>query len=147
MKKTYALLSALLLFSVALRAAEPEMTTEPERLPPQARRFLNDHFPDTRVTVIRIDRESSRNASYDVILENGAGVTFDRKGVWTGVENRYSAFPSTVLPLRISEYLHSRFPDRKVVSIGRGKESYRVEFADGRRVDFDTKGELTAVER
>ena len=59
----------------------------------------------------------------------------------------YSAFPSTVLPLRISEYLDSRFPDRKVVSIGRGKESYRVEFADGRRVDFDMKGELTAVER
>ena len=44
--------------------------------------------------------------SYDVIFTNGDKLEFDKKGVWTEVNCKYSAVPVAVVPDAIKEVRH-----------------------------------------
>ena len=72
MKKLLFILLSMMSVSAALRAGNEIRTTDPQKLPATAREFIATHFPDTRIALIKIDREGGRTDSYDVLLENGS---------------------------------------------------------------------------
>ena len=87
MKKTLFVLLCLLISLTAARGGDKITTTNPERLPVQARKFLSEHFSDTRISVIKIEPKGSAT-TYDVLMENGVAVAFNHKGMWTEMDAR-----------------------------------------------------------
>ena len=57
--------------------------------------------------------------SYDVIFTNGDKLEFDKKGVWTEVNCKYSAVPVAVVPEAIKKYVATNYPDAKMLKIER----------------------------
>ena len=119
MKKLLFILLSMMSVSAALQAGNEIRTTDPQKLPATAREFIATHFPDTRIALIKIDREGGRTDSYDVLLENGSDLEFDRRGQWTEIDAERATVPQSIIPLRIADYLKRNYPDRPVVKIGR----------------------------
>ena len=105
MKKLLFILLSMMSVSAALRAGNEIRTTDPQKLPATAREFIATHFPDTRIALIKIDREGGRTDSYDVLLENGSDLEFDRRGQWTEIDAERTTVPQSIIPLRIADYL------------------------------------------
>ncbi len=95
MKKLLFILLSMMSVSAALRAGNEIRTTDPQKLPATAREFIATHFPDTRIALIKIDREGGRTDSYDVLLENGSDLEFDRRGQWTEIDAERTTVPQT----------------------------------------------------
>lgn len=112
MKKLLFILLSMMSVSAALRAGNEIRTTDPQKLPATAREFIATHFPDTRIALIKIDREGGRADSYDVLLENGSDLEFDRRGQWTEIDAERTTVPQSIIPLRIADYLKRNYPDR-----------------------------------
>ena len=112
MKKLLFILLSMMSVSAALRAGNEIRTTDPQKLPATAREFIATHFPDTRIALIKIDREGGRTDSYDVLLENGCDLEFDRRGQWTEIDAERTTVPQSIIPLRIADYLKRNYPDR-----------------------------------
>lgn len=132
MKKLLFILLSMMSVSAALRAGNEIRTTDPQKLPATAREFIATHFPDTRIALIKIDREGGRTDSYDVLLENGSDLEFDRRGQWTEIDAERTTVPQSIIPLRIADYLKRNYPDRPVVKIDPGPaagtaSSFRTE--------------------
>ncbi|MFQ8826225.1 MAG: hypothetical protein ACLR76_00720 [Alistipes sp.] len=60
MKKLLFILLSMMSVSAALQAGNEIRTTDPQKLPATAREFIATHFPDTRIALIKIDREGGR---------------------------------------------------------------------------------------
>lgn len=112
MKRLLFILLSMMSVSAALRAGNEIRTTDPQKLPATAREFIATHFPDTRIALIKIDREGGRTDSYDVLLENGSDLEFDRRGQWTEIDAERTTVPQSIIPLRIADYLKRNYPDR-----------------------------------
>ena len=136
MKKLLFILLSMMSVSAALRAGNEIRTTDPQKLPATAREFIATHFPDTRIALIKIDREGGRTDSYDVLLENGCDLEFDRRGQWTEI----------IIPLRIADYLKRNYPDRPVVKIDRDRRGYGVELSDGTDLEFNVRGDFLRID-
>ena len=131
MKKLLFILLSMMSVSAALRAGNEIRTTDPQKLPATAREFIATHFPDTRIALIKIDREGGRTDSYDVLLENGSDLEFDRRGL---------------IPLRIADYLKRNYPDRPVVKIDRDRRGYGIELSDGTDLEFNVRGDFLRID-
>lgn len=92
MKKTLFVLLCLLISLTAARGGDKITTTNPERLPVQARKFLSEHFSDTRISIIKIEPKGSAT-TYDVLMENGVAVAFNHKGMWTEMDAKVGSVP------------------------------------------------------
>ncbi|WP_368325634.1 PepSY-like domain-containing protein, partial [Phocaeicola vulgatus] len=73
----------------------------------------------------------------DVIFTNGDKLEFDKKGVWTEVNCKYSAVPVAVVPEAIKKYVATNYPDAKMLKIERDKHDYEVKLSNGWEIKFD----------
>ena len=62
---------------------------------------------------------------------------FDKKGVWTEVNCKYSAVPVAVVPDAIKKYVTTNYPDAKMLKIERDKYDYEVKLSNGWEIKFD----------
>ena len=123
MKRLLFILLSMMSVSAALRAGNEIRTTDPQKLPATAREFIATHFPDTRIALIKIDREGGRTDSYDVLLENGSDLEFDRRGQWTEIE-----------------------AERPVVKLDRDRRGYGVARSDGTDLEFNVRGDFLRID-
>ena len=68
---------------------------------------------------------------------NGDKLEFDKKGVWTEVNCKYSAVPVAVVPDAIKKYVTTNYPDAKMLKIERDKYDYEVKLSNGWEIKFD----------
>ena len=66
-------------------------------MPQTAQTFIKTHFPDNKVAMAKMETDWF-DKSYDVIFTNGDKLEFDKKGIWTEVNCKYSAVPVAVVP-------------------------------------------------
>ena len=137
MKKLLFILLSMMSVSAALRAGNEIRTTDPQKLPATAREFIATHFPDTRI---------GRTDSYDVLLENGSDLEFDRRGQWTEIDAERTTVPQSIIPLRIADYLKRNYPDRPVVKIDRDRRGYGIELSDGTDLEFNVRCEFLRID-
>ena len=72
-----------------------------------------------------------------MIFTNGDKLEFDKKGVWTEVNCKYSAVPVAVVPDAIKKYVTTNYPDAKMLKIERDKYDYEVKLSNGWEIKFD----------
>jgi hypothetical protein len=106
------------------------ITTNERQLPQNARDFLKKTFPKTKVYLVKIERESNNNVSYDVTLRNGYNVEFDRFGDWTEIDFRKEPIPELIIPNAILMYVNESTPNQKITKIEKDERRYKVKLTN-----------------
>ncbi len=105
-------------------------------LPAKAQTLLNNHFNNQKVMLATIE-SGIINKSYDVVLQNGTKLEFDKKGNLTEIDYKQGIVPALLIPQAIRNYLKENYPAQAVKKIEMNKNEYEVELANGLDLTFN----------
>lgn len=102
-------------------------------LPVKAQTLLSNHFSNQKVLLATIET-GVISRSYDVVLQNGTKLEFDKKGNLTEINSKHGKVPALLIPQTIRNYLKDNYPGQMVKKMEINKNEYEVELANG--LDF-----------
>lgn len=140
--KTTVLCSSVLL---AVWGCDSERVITREELPEPARMYIQNHFIDHAVLQALKDRDAM-SVGYEVILEGGYQLYFDRQGEIQGIDGT-SALPDGTVPSSIAQYVRTNFPDQQLVEWKRDGRTDNVELDNGVELEFDQDGNFLRMDR
>ena len=136
MRKFIFTMFALLTLGTLTAKADKDYVITMNQLPAQAQQFVKNHFPATKVSYIKEERDFfTRN--YEIVFADGSKAEFARSGEWTEVDCRYSEVPHSVVPAAITAYVQEHFPDAKIRKIERERGGYDVKLSNKLELFFD----------
>lgn len=116
------------------------VTRDVSKLPTIARETIKRHFPQAKISYIKIDKDIFQSATYEVTLTNGVEMDFNSKGEWTEVDCKKAAVPVAFIPTTISKYVNENFPGQSIVKLERYRKGYKAELTNGLDAEFDRFG-------
>ena len=114
-------------------------------LPAKAQTLLSQHFNGQKVMLATIE-SGVVSKSYDVVLQNGTKLEFDKKGNLTEVDCKQSIVPDQLIPQAIRNYLKENYPAQAVKKIEMNKNEYEVELANGLDLTFNKNFQLIDID-
>lgn len=82
-------------------------------LPVKAQTLLSNHFNNQKVMLATIET-GVINKSYDVVLQNGTKLEFDKKGNLTEIDCKQGKVPAKLIPQAIKNYLMDNYAGQSV---------------------------------
>ena len=116
-----------------------------EQLPATAKSFIQKTFPGQVVSFAKIDKDFGKT-TYEVFLDNGVELEFDKNGTWDKVDCVFSAVPDDIIPASIADYVKAHFAGAKILKIDRKRYGYEVELSDDLELKFNHYGQLTYID-
>ena len=114
-------------------------------LPAKAQTLLNNHFNGQKVMLATIESGVvSRN--YDVVLQNGMKLEFDKKGNLTEINCKQGIVPALLIPQAIKNYLKDNYAGQSVKKIEMNKNEYEVELTNGLDLTFNKHFQLIDID-
>lgn len=114
-------------------------------LPAKAQTLLCQHFNGQKVMLATIET-GVVSRSYDVVLQNGTKLEFDKKGNLTEVDCKQSIVPDQLIPQAIKNYLMDNYAGQSVKKIEMNKNEYEVELANGLDLTFNKHFQLIDID-
>ena len=102
----------------------------------KAQTLLSQHFNGQKVMLATIE-SGVVSRSYDVVLQNGTKLEFDKKGNLTEIDCKQATVPAKLIPQAIRNYLKENYPAQAVKKIEMNKNEYEVELANGLDLTFN----------
>lgn len=143
--KKFILFSLIVLLCSGIGFAFDKYTVNRDDLPATAREFLSEHFPKTKVGMIKVDKHLLKKTDYDVKLVNGTKIEFNNAGKWTSVDCKNSSVPEGIIPKSIRSYVKKNFPDVKIVKIEKTASKYEVKLSDDVELTFNLLGQFKSM--
>ena len=144
------IISAALLGAVMFgtTSCDKEELISTENLPAAANTFLNEHFDSVKVLSVIREKEALSSAEYEVLLNNGVEIKFDKNGNWDEVEARDNtdALPTSFILTPIVTYVQANYEDAGINSIDKEKVGFDVELTNGLDLVFNTAGEFVRID-
>lgn len=137
------ILTALLAITGLVSCKDSIITAD--QLPATARSFIDEYFPETPVSYVKKDSELTKTI-YEVVLQDGTEIEFDKSGEWDSVDCKRKAIPAALVPVAISEYVQSSFPGQMIVKIDREPYGHEIELSGDLELKFDKNGKLLHVD-
>lgn len=145
MKKLIFMFVCLFGLYATIACADNERPISVSQLPANAQQFLQQHFPDRKVALAKMETElMSKN--YEVYFANGEHIDFDSKGNWTEVDCKMSAVPAGIIPAPIATYVKDNYPDAYVKKIEKDKKEYEVKLSNRIELSFDLKFNIMDID-
>ena len=120
--------------------------TDRNELPERSSDFINQHFASERIASVDVDDNwynMSDSETYEVELENGVELDFNKKGELTEIETEDRAsIPMSVFPDAVRSQLERDYANAEVVAWEKDKKGHQVELRDGREVWYDNNGKM-----
>lgn len=114
-------------------------------LPAKAQALLSQHFNGQKVMLATIE-SGVVSRSYDVVLQNGTKLEFDKKGNLTEIDCKQATVPAKLIPQAIRNYLKENYPAQAVKKIEMNKNEYEVELANGLDLTFNKHFQLIDID-
>ncbi|WP_337536002.1 PepSY-like domain-containing protein [Segatella sp.] len=114
-------------------------------LPAKAQTLLSQHFNGQKVMLATIE-SGVVSRSYDVVLQNGTKLEFDKKGNLTEVDCKQATVPDKLIPQAIRNYLMENYPAQAVKKLEMNKNEYEVELANGLDLTFNKHFQLIDID-
>lgn len=114
-------------------------------LPIKAQTLLSNHFNNQKVMLATIET-GVINKSYDVVLQNGTKLEFDKKGNLTEIDCNQATVPDQLIPQAIKNYLMENYAGQSVKKIEMNKNEYEVELANGLDLTFNKHFQLIDID-
>ena len=135
------IISLLMLVGVvAACQARDEYSRDAGVLPQAARTVIGKNFK-SKVGIVKIDKDFGRVSEYEVTLDDGTEITFDRNGNWKDVEcnSRRSVPDGFILPA-IRKYVAKNYKNVKIVGVEKERNGYEISLSNGIDMKFDKQG-------
>ena len=84
--------------------------------------------------------------SYDVVLQNGTKLEFDKKGNLTEINCKQGIVPALLIPQAIKNYLKDNYAGQSVKKIEMNKNEYEVELTNGLDLTFNKHFQLIDID-
>ena len=135
MKKILVLLIAAIVCS-ATGMAQKVKEIQPKKLPDISLRTLATYFDGKNVTqAMTVDDKMDRH--YEVSLDDGTIIHFDKQGVWKLVKACGESLPQRMVPGMINMYLQKNKIEASVVGMQRDKDkNFIIDLSDGTTLTF-----------
>lgn len=140
--KKFCLLFVVLTLSLSCVADDKPVTYE--ILPASAKEFINVNFPGEKVSYAFADDDLVR-PDYTVRLSNGTEIQFDHSGSLEKVSSR-AGVPSGIVPVQITDYVKTNFPDAVIVEYEVGRRTYEVGLSNGLDLKFNNNFRLVEMD-
>ena len=114
-------------------------------LPAKAQTLLNNQFNGQKVMLATIE-SGVVSRSYDVVLQNGTKLEFDKKGNLTEINCKQGIVPALLIPQAIKNYLKDNYAGQSVKKIEMNKNEYEVELANGLDLTFNKHFQLIDID-
>ena len=114
-------------------------------LPAKAQTLLNNHFNGQKVMLATIE-SGVVSRSYDVVLQNGTKLEFDKKGNLTEIDCKQGIVPALLIPQAIKNYLKDNYAGQSVKKIELKKNEYEVKLANGLDLTFNKHFQLIDID-
>lgn len=114
-------------------------------LPIKAQTLLSQHFNGQKVMLATIE-SGVVSRSYDVVLQNGTKLEFDKKGNLTEIDCKQGIVPDQLIPQAIKNYLMDNYAGQSVKKIEMNKNEYEVELANGLDLTFNKHFQLIDID-
>lgn len=114
-------------------------------LPAKAQTLLSQHFNGQKVMLATIE-SGVVSRSYDVVLQNGTKLEFDKKGNLTEIDSKQATVPDQLIPQAIKNYLMANYAGQSVKKIEMNKNEYEVELANGLDLTFNKHFQLIDID-
>ena len=114
-------------------------------LPVKAQTLLSNHFNNQKVMLATIE-SGVVSRSYDVVLQNGTKLEFDKKGNLTEIDCKLGIVPALLIPQAIKNYLKDNYAGQSVKKIEINKNEYEVELTNGLDLTFNKHFQLIDID-
>ena len=114
-------------------------------LPIKAQILLTNYFGNQKVALATIE-SGVVNRSYDVVLQNGTKLEFNKKGELTEIDCKQGVVPVNLIPLSIKNYLQNNYPRQSVKKLEIKKNEYEVELSNGMDLTFNKHFQLIDID-
>ena len=114
-------------------------------LPIKAQILLTNYFGNQKVALATIE-SGIVNRSYDVVLQNGTKLEFNKKGELTEIDCKQGGVPVKLIPLSIKNYLQNNYPRQSVKKLEIKKNEYEVELSNGMDLTFNKHFQLIDID-
>ena len=114
-------------------------------LPAKAQTLLSQHFNNQKVMLATIET-GVISRSYDVVLQNGTKLEFDKKGNLTEIDCKQGIVPALLIPQAITNYLKDNYAGQSVKKIEINKNEYEVELTNGLDLTFNKHFQLIDID-
>jgi len=138
------LLALALVLLVILTACDNEKVVDETKLPATAQEFVESHFPAAKITQVVKDRDNL-DIDYDVILDNGVSLVFDKDGNCEDIESK-TKLPDTVIPLKLLEYVAANYPDHHIIEWEKDKTDQEVKLSNNVELKFNLSGTFLRID-
>lgn len=144
------LLSLVVLFSVTalfVSCDDKETVVAEGELPQTAKTFLNANFNGVKILSVVEEKEGLTGKEYDVLLDNGIEIKFDKNGDWLDIEaqNNANAIPDNVVPKAILDYVKANYQNAGINSLEKERHGFDVELTNGLDLEFDKDGKFIRI--
>ena len=139
MNRTVKTLMIVICFAMAFFTpanADNDKPIKVTELPVNAQTVLSQHFNNQKVTISTVE-SGIIDKSYDVVLQNGTKIEFDKKGNVTEIDCKQNPVPEKLIPQAIYTYLQDNYPEQTVRKIEINKNEYEVELSNGLDITFN----------
>jgi hypothetical protein len=106
-----------------------------DHLPSSARAFLNKHFEDVEILSVEQDIDND----YNVSLENGIDINFERKGIWMEITAKKKLLPEAllkILPKQLCNYIQKNYPEQSIRKVEKKAYGYRIRLNKPNNVEL-----------
>ena len=118
-----------------------EVIIEVAELPEQSRNFLETNFNGFQVNRATKD-VSSFDEYYEIFVNNGITIDFNRIGEWTEVDGNGLSIPTSFIDEEIVSYINTNYPTFPIESIDKKPYGYEVDLINNTELRFNTSGKL-----
>ena len=114
-------------------------------LPAKAQTLLSQHFNGQKVMLATIET-GVISRSYNVVLQNGTKLEFDKKGNLKEIDCKQGIVPVQLIPQAIKNYLKDNYAEQSVKKIEMNKNEYEVELTNGLDLTFNKHFQLIDID-
>ena len=134
---------SVLLLSLSVNAEERSITFD--KLPVQARTFINSHYLSSEVLQVLKD-ESLIRPEYTVYIAHGISVEFDYNGSLEKITSNETPIPEDVIPAQIKDYVARHYPDATFSEYEVDRKHYEVKLSNRIELNFNKKFHLMEID-
>jgi len=142
MKKNFVIILLALICIVSCEAQEKNIPIN--ALPVGCVDFINNHFPRTEIKYAKLDADIQN--TYEVTLNNGTKIEFNKKGEWVEIDANMGKVPTEIIPTPINEYVSNNYPKVAVSKIEKELNTTKIKLSDGTELEFNKTYQIIEID-
>lgn len=132
-------------FAITFAAIADDKPIQFERLPLEAKNFINVNFQGVKV-LYTVQDDDIIFPEYTVALDNGFKIQFTNGGALEKIESNGQAIPEGLIPYQIRDYVKVHYPDATFREYEAGRKSYEVKLSNRLELKFNKKFNLIEID-